>query len=158
MRGYAGLTDVGWSGQANSFAASRDLAFLEGLERYAGHAPAATGAAAGRRVRELGDRALDPRTCGVYADRTYDEDPTLRRFAPAGRSPGCGGTRCGTTGRCWCRPGWCTTAPASPRDNFVFECSNGCATGSCLEEAVLFGLLELVERDAFLLGWYGDAG
>jgi ribosomal protein S12 methylthiotransferase accessory factor len=39
--------------------------------------------------------------------------------------------------------------------NFVQECSNGCASGSCLEEAVLYGLLELVERDAFLLQWYG---
>ncbi|MFD3453296.1 YcaO-like family protein [Streptomyces sp. NPDC058691] len=31
--------------------------------------------------------------------------------------------------------------------------SNGGAIGSCMEEAVLFGLLELIERDAFLLGW-----
>jgi ribosomal protein S12 methylthiotransferase accessory factor len=45
----------------------------------------------------------------------------------------------------------------TPADDFVFECSNGCAIGSCLEEAVLFGLLELVERDSFLLGWYGNA-
>src|SRR5690606_40616130 len=42
-------------------------------------------------------------------------------------------------------------------DNFVFECSNGCAIGGCTEEAVLGGLLELVERDAFLNAWYGAA-
>lgn len=42
-------------------------------------------------------------------------------------------------------------------DDFVYECSNGCAIGSCLEEAILFGLLELIERDAFLLAWYGNA-
>ena len=35
------------------------------------------------------------------------------------------------------------------------ECSNGCAAGSKIEEAILHGLLELVERDAFLLTWYG---
>src|SRR6185437_9882246 len=39
----------------------------------------------------------------------------------------------------------------------VFECSNGCAIGGGLEEAVLGGLLELVERDSFLNGWYGAA-
>ncbi|MYV39262.1 TOMM precursor leader peptide-binding protein, partial [Streptomyces sp. SID1328] len=55
MRGYAGLTDVTWSGQANSFRASRDLAFLEGLERYAGthrrhRAPVVTAS-----LEELGD-------------------------------------------------------------------------------------------------------
>lgn len=32
--------------------------------------------------------------------------------------------------------------------------SNGCATGNCLEEAVLQALLELVERDAAAIYWY----
>ncbi|MFJ1825433.1 TOMM precursor leader peptide-binding protein, partial [Streptomyces sp. NPDC088178] len=36
VRGYAGLNDVTWSGQANSYDTSRTLAHLEGLERYAG--------------------------------------------------------------------------------------------------------------------------
>ncbi|CAM5541068.1 hypothetical protein GCM10010329_27960 [Streptomyces spiroverticillatus] len=36
VRGYAGLNDITWSGQANSYGTSRTLAFLEGLERYAG--------------------------------------------------------------------------------------------------------------------------
>jgi ribosomal protein S12 methylthiotransferase accessory factor len=51
----------------------------------------------------------------------------------------------------------CYYGPSPADDNFVFESSNGCATGSCLEEAILFGLLELIERDAFLLGWYAGA-
>ncbi|MFF2654562.1 TOMM precursor leader peptide-binding protein [Streptomyces sp. NPDC058045] len=156
MRGYAGLTDVTWSGQANSFTDSRDLAFLEGLERYAGthrrhHAPFVTAS-----LTALGDRALDPRTCGLYGPRTYAEDPMVRPFDPDRPIP-------------WAR-GWSLRdqrpilVPArlvyysagTREDNFVFECSNGCAIGSTLEEAVLFGLLELVERDAFLLGWYGE--
>jgi len=32
--------------------------------------------------------------------------------------------------------------------------SNGCALGSTLDEAALFGALELIERDALLLAWY----
>src|SRR5690606_24447295 len=38
--------------------------------------------------------------------------------------------------------------------NTVQECSNGCASGSSRTEAVLHGLLELLERDAFLVSWY----
>jgi len=32
--------------------------------------------------------------------------------------------------------------------------SNGCALGSTVDEAALFGALELIERDALLLAWY----
>lgn len=42
-------------------------------------------------------------------------------------------------------------------NRFVQESSNGCASGGCMEEAVYFGLMEVVERDAFLLTWYGKA-
>ena len=33
-------------------------------------------------------------------------------------------------------------------------CSNGCASGNTLEEAVLQGFLELIERDAIAMWWY----
>ncbi|MFJ2782224.1 TOMM precursor leader peptide-binding protein [Kitasatospora sp. NPDC087315] len=36
----------------------------------------------------------------------------------------------------------------------AYEVSNGCALGGCLEEAALHGVVELAERDAFLLTWY----
>ncbi len=32
--------------------------------------------------------------------------------------------------------------------------SNGCASGGCLEEAVRYGLLEIIERDAMGIWWY----
>ncbi|WP_069462063.1 TOMM precursor leader peptide-binding protein, partial [Actinacidiphila rubida] len=157
MRGYAGLTDVTWSGQANSFAASRELAFLEGLERYAGTHRRHLGGIVTASYDDLGDRALDPRTCGLYAPETYRDDPMIAPFDPARPIPWVRGHSL--------RDGRPVLVPArlvyysagTDADHFVFECSNGCATGSCLEEAVLFGLLELVERDAFLLAWYGDA-
>jgi len=156
-RGLQGLGDIGWSGKAGSFAASRDLGLLEGLERYAG-----TRQRNGRSpviasldgLRERGVAALDPRQCGEYPDATYLHDPVLRRFSPSEEIEWVWGHSLRDN-----RP---TLVPArstyygrrTPGDDFVFECSNGCATGSCLEEAVLHGLLELVERDAFLLGWY----
>ncbi len=35
--------------------------------------------------------------------------------------------------------------------------SNGCAAGSCVEEAILQGFFELIERDAVALWWYNRA-
>ena len=46
---------------------------------------------------------------------------------------------------------------AAPPRNGTIHCipdTNGCAAGNTLEEAVLQGLLELVERDAFACWWY----
>lgn len=37
---------------------------------------------------------------------------------------------------------------------FVYEISNGCSVGSSLLEASYYGLLEVIERDAFLTAWY----
>ncbi|MFJ5270951.1 TOMM precursor leader peptide-binding protein [Streptomyces sp. NPDC088358] len=156
MRGYAGLTDVTWSGQANSYAGSRDLAFLEGLERYAGthrrhRAPVVTAS-----LDELGDRALDPRVCGLYEPRTYALDPMVQPFDPARPLPWVTGWSLRDERPVLVPARLVYYSAGTREDNFVFECSNGCATGGTWEEAVFFGLLELVERDAFLLGWYGD--
>jgi ribosomal protein S12 methylthiotransferase accessory factor len=42
--------------------------------------------------------------------------------------------------------------------NFFTRCdSNGCAAGNSLEEAILHGFLELVERDSVALWWYSRA-
>ncbi|WP_419939678.1 TOMM precursor leader peptide-binding protein [Candidatus Palauibacter sp.] len=44
-------------------------------------------------------------------------------------------------------------------DGPVFKAdSNGCAAGNTLEEAILQGFLELVERDAFAIWWYNRLG
>jgi ribosomal protein S12 methylthiotransferase accessory factor len=40
------------------------------------------------------------------------------------------------------------------RDGWCIPDSNGCASGNTLEEAILQGYLELVERDAVALWWY----
>jgi len=37
---------------------------------------------------------------------------------------------------------------------FTTSCSNGCASGNNLEEAIFQGLMELVERDAVAIWWY----
>ena len=47
--------------------------------------------------------------------------------------------------------------PAEQRSNAdLFADSNGCAAGNTLEEAILQGFYELVERDAFAIWWYNQ--
>ncbi|MEL6530234.1 MAG: YcaO-like family protein, partial [Pseudomonadota bacterium] len=43
----------------------------------------------------------------------------------------------------------------TPRDErYVIETSNGCALGGAYEEAIFHGLLELIERDAYMTRWH----
>ncbi|WP_199840383.1 TOMM precursor leader peptide-binding protein [Streptomyces sp. AS58] len=155
MRGYAGLTDVTWSGQANGFSASRDLAFLEGLERYAGtHRRRGTKLLTAS-YNSLGEDALDPAACGFYSAETYRDDPMVDPFDPDRPIPWVWGYSLRDERPVLVPARLVHYSAGLAADNFVFECSNGCAIGSCLEEAVLGGLLELIERDAFLLAWYG---
>ncbi|QXE33062.1 TOMM precursor leader peptide-binding protein [Streptomyces sp. GMY02] len=159
MRGYAGLTDVTWSGQANGFDASRDLAYLEGLERYAGtHRRTGTTLLTASYDDLVSDGwpALDPAECGFYAPETYRDDPMVSPFDPARPIPWVWGYSLRDERAILVPARLVHYSAGLASDNFVFECSNGCAIGGCLEEAVLGGLLELIERDAFLVAWYGN--
>lgn len=42
----------------------------------------------------------------------------------------------------------------SNEKRFIHETSNGCALGGSLEEAIVYALFELIERDSFLVHWY----
>lgn len=157
-RAYTGLMDLTWSGQANSFGLSRELAFLEGLERWSGSSRrGGSRAPVVDSLDRLGDTALDPRACGEYAPETYRVDPLLDAFAPDRKIPWVHGYSLRDHRTVMVPARLVYYGSGSFADNFVFECSNGCASGGTLEEAVLFALLELIERDAFLLGWYGGA-
>lgn len=44
--------------------------------------------------------------------------------------------------------------PTADEKRFITETSNGCAIGGTVEEAVLHGIFEVLERDGFLNMWY----
>ncbi|WP_156726613.1 TOMM precursor leader peptide-binding protein [Streptomyces apocyni] len=160
VRGYAGLNDVTWSGQANSYGTSRTLAYLEGLERYAGtHRRRGTAPVIEslHTLRADGVPALNPADCGFYAPETYANDHLVSPFDPDRKIPWVWGHSLREDQPILVPARLAHYSAGVEADNFVFECSNGCATGGSLEEAILFGLLELIERDAFLLAWYGRA-
>ncbi|MCX0244032.1 TOMM precursor leader peptide-binding protein [Streptomyces drozdowiczii] len=150
------LRETFWGGHADTYAHSRSIGVLEALERYAGMRARARTTRLTASLDELGPDAVDPRETGLYAEEFYAENPWVRPFAPDRKIP-------------WVW-GW-SLRDDRPRPvpevlayyhapglegRFVQESSNGCASGGSTEEAVYFGLMEVIERDAFLLAWYGQ--
>lgn len=148
--------DEGTAGRTHSYAESELTAILEGLERYCGLAPRGKRTVIHDSYRNLEDQALNPVKVGVHAKEQYErpgfpfkpfdpdrpidwvwgysflqERPILIPKLLAYYSLGCG-------------------------DGFVYETSNGCALGGSLEEAIFYGILEVVERDSFLMTWYAQ--
>ncbi|MCY9693093.1 TOMM precursor leader peptide-binding protein [Paenibacillus alginolyticus] len=148
--------DVGTAGRTNSYAVSELTAILEGLERYCGLAPRGKRTVVHGSFRNLEDQALDPVKVGMHTKEQYaqpgfpftpfdpdqpinwvwgysflQERPILVPEQLAYYSMGCG-------------------------HGFVSESSNGCALGGSLEEAIFYGILEVVERDSFLMAWYAQ--
>jgi ribosomal protein S12 methylthiotransferase accessory factor len=151
------------AGKGAGDAQARASALCEALERYCGvyrgDEPRVQG-----RLRDLGDAALHPNACMLYSAKQYaeraawnarrslwndvpepfDEDAVVE----------------------W-TPVWSLTRQAVrhlptaycyfeyPQDPFsCAACSNGNAAGNTLEEAIVQGFFELVERDHVALWWY----
>ncbi|SFJ91875.1 TOMM precursor leader peptide-binding protein, partial [Thermoflavimicrobium dichotomicum] len=149
--------DEASAGRTHSYAESELTAILESLERYCGLAPRGKRTVVHDSYRNLADQALNPVKVGVHAKEQYarpgfpfkpfdpdrpidwvwgysflEERPILVPKLLAYYSLGCEG------------------------DGFVYETSNGCALGGSLEEAIFYGILEVVERDSFLMTWYAQ--
>ena len=157
-----------WGGHTSRYTRSRAIGLLEGLERIAGArppvgAPAWYGTAAdaplpayppsafglpdgadplptrwvaATRLSDGAEVAV-PRDIAYYLPADPGEHEELGEFGPSG------GAETGPSGG------------AGRSGQLVRDSSNGCACGGGLAEAILYGLLEAVERDAFLIGWYG---
>ncbi|MEU7003530.1 TOMM precursor leader peptide-binding protein [Nonomuraea sp. NPDC046570] len=140
-------------GRAGDFRSARRTAIAEALERYAGARPRGRGGAVRARFADIAGHALDPRTLGLYPDEWYDQpgfgctrfDPEQQArwvwgYSFAAQRPLLVPLTCAYHGT---EPGW------------AYDCSNGAALGGDLTEAIFHGLLEIAERDAFLMTWYG---
>ncbi|OLE22573.1 MAG: hypothetical protein AUG49_18620 [Catenulispora sp. 13_1_20CM_3_70_7] len=145
----------GW-GRTFDVASAELTAIAEALERLGGERPGGRGTVVRGCYRELAADALDPATLGLHTAeqyalpgfryRRYTEDLVVRwvwGYSFARRRP-------------VLVPQRCAYYAVDDEDDpaFVYEISNGCAAGNCLEEAILHGLLEVAERDAFLMTWY----
>ncbi|WP_123041058.1 TOMM precursor leader peptide-binding protein [Cohnella candidum] len=141
-------------GRSHHYKQSELTAILEGLERICGTMPRGKRTCILDSYERLRDVALDPRTAGLYSDEQYAMpdfpfepfDPTMKlRWVLAYSF---------LQERPVLVPEQFVYYSSGIGGSFVDEGSNGCALGGSLEEAILYGLLELAERDAFLLSWY----
>jgi ribosomal protein S12 methylthiotransferase accessory factor len=150
------LYEIHWGGHANRFSTSRLVGAIEGLERHAGVSPRGRLTGVRASLTELGPAALDPRDCGVYSDEFYAAPASPEPFSPDRRIDWVWGYSLRDE-RPRLVPLVLTYYHCAPRsERFVQACSSGCASGTSLVEAIYFGLSEVVERDAFLLAWYGQ--
>jgi ribosomal protein S12 methylthiotransferase accessory factor len=147
-------------GRTRSYRTSRLVALLEALERWGGMQPGGRRTVIQASYAELTAPALDPRTLGVHPAESYQlpgfsyrpftEDEVSRwvwGYSFARRAP----ILVPETVAYYSSVFFGGGEQDRP---FAYETSNGCALGSCLEEAILHGILEVAERDAFLLTWY----
>jgi ribosomal protein S12 methylthiotransferase accessory factor len=141
-------------GRTFDYRSTVTVAVAEALERYGGLRPRARRTAVRAAFADLGpDRAVDPVVLGLprqppgcgSADHSGGYRPDLVLDWVYAYSFQRGGpvlvpetiAYYGTHGH-----------------QIAYECSNGCALGGALEEAILHGIFEVAERDAFLLTWY----
>jgi ribosomal protein S12 methylthiotransferase accessory factor len=147
-------------GRTRSYRVSELTALLEALERYGGVRPGGKRTVVQASYREVAGAAVNPRTLGLHPADSYrlpgfpyqpfDEDVPCRwvwAYSFANEAPILVPEAYAYYG---------IERASSGRQPFVYETSNGCALGSCLEEAILHGILEVAERDAFLMTWYAN--
>jgi ribosomal protein S12 methylthiotransferase accessory factor len=143
-------------GRSWDYTTSESVAVLESLERCGGANPSGRRTAVRAAMADLGEPALDPRRLGMHEDALYDRMPHL--YQPFTEDSVCNWVwgYSLTAGHPVLVPETCAYFYTLNRPDpaFFAENTNGCALGSCLEEAILSGILEVAERDALLLTWH----
>ncbi len=143
---------------------ARVSALCEAVERYAAIYQGDESVIRGR-YSSLEKQAIHPRVLENFSERQYENAGRPRDGAPSERIPlryddekdidwtyAWSLTR---EERVLLPLGFCYShVPIPPDENVSVFSSNGNAAGNTLEEAILQGLLELVERDAVAIWWY----
>ena len=148
------------TGRMPSFPVSRVVAIAEALERYGGLVHKGKRVAVRASFRQLGDIALDPTTLGLHTPEQYAlPEYGLVQYHPDLEFNWVWGyafqrQRPILVPERYAYYGLPLNVNVVDNPPFVYEISNGCALGSCLEEAVFHGALEVIERDALLMTWY----
>lgn len=142
------------AGRSHSFAMSERTAILEGLERYCGIFARGKRTFINESYRNLSHKALNPFDVGVYSEEQYAQsDFPFQPFDPDRPINWVWGYSF-LQERPILIPEQLAYYNLGGGGSYVNEGSNGCALGGTLEEAILYGLLEVVERDSLLMTWY----
>jgi ribosomal protein S12 methylthiotransferase accessory factor len=157
MPGHSGHDSHHGYGRAFDAASAIAIAITEALERHAAGRPRGRRPVVRARYADIAGDAIDPRTLGLYPDSWYDQPG----FAYAGFDENREASWVWGYSLAASRPVLVplnfayhgAATKADPR--WAYETSNGAAVGNCLAEAIFHGLLEIAERDSFLMTWYG---
>jgi ribosomal protein S12 methylthiotransferase accessory factor len=150
------IGDEGAAGRTLSYAVSEMTAILEGLERYCGMEPRGKRTVIHDSYNNLKDSALDPTRIGVHSKENYAQHSfPFQPFNPD-RSIDWVWGHSFLQERPILVPELLSYYSLGCGHGFVYETSNGCALGGSLEEAIFYGIMEVVERDSFLLTWYAQ--
>jgi len=146
--------DEACAGRTHSYADSEMTAILEGLERYCGLSPRGKRSVVHDSFRNVQAQALDPLRVGVHAKEQYERAGfPFKPFDPERSIDWVWGYSF-LQQRPILVPELLAYYTSGCGHGFVYETSNGCALGGSLEEAIFYGMLEVVERDSFLMTWY----
>lgn len=154
---FEGMPDIITLGRARTYRQAAYVAALEACERHAGLSGAHYASSWKARYRDIDEAKLDPRSTGLHLASShatpgfgyaaFDDDLELDWVRARDLTTGAGIA----VPACMAYYGG---TPGMPARRLAYDTSNGCAIGTSLEEASLHALLELIERDAFLLAWY----
>ncbi|MGW4116811.1 TOMM precursor leader peptide-binding protein [Actinosynnema sp. NPDC004786] len=137
-------------GRTGTFAESERVALFEAVERLAGLRPRRVTTVLEASFADLGpERAVEPTRLGL----PDLPSPHVVPYAPDVRTRWVHGWSY-SRGTTVAVPEHVVYWGGTPGPRFVNETSNGCGAGNSLTEAVLYGLFEVAERDAFLMAWY----
>lgn len=148
--------DEGAGGRTHVYPDSELTAILEGLERYCGVMPRGKRTVVHDCFNNLRKIALDPAKVGLHFKEQYQRPNfPFQPFDPNQPIDWVWGYSF-LQERPILVPQKLAYYSLGDEAGFVYETSNGCALGGSLEEAIFYGIMEVVERDAFLLTWYAQ--
>ncbi|GIN94807.1 hypothetical protein J6TS1_06770 [Siminovitchia terrae] len=148
--------DEGVAGRSNSYEMSELTAILEGLERYCGLGPRGKKTIVRDSYHQLENQALNPTRVGLHDEEQYEKPHfPFKPFHPDTPMNWVWGYSF-LHERPILVPELLAYYSLGYGEGFVYETSNGCALGGSLEEAIFHAIMEVVERDSFLLTWYAQ--
>lgn len=148
-------------GRAETLYKSRLISILENLERFSAHRPRGVADIVRDCYRNLVTVAVNPRAFILHSDaQQIEPNFHLKPYSDSlvfnwkwGFSVKENKSKLVPEQLVYY---WLVEENNKQINRFVYETSNGTSLGASVEEAALFALLEVIERDAYMTTWYGQ--